>query len=127
MPRDVLGVVLLHGGFLANFLVPKSVDAGVEGTFGLALAANLGLLALFGVPHSVMARPAFKRWWTKFVPEPIERSTYVLVSNLFMILLAVAVATDGWCVMWRRRVFGRCSTALWGAVWPVGWMLIFRR
>ena len=82
-----LAVFLYLVGFLANAVVPKGIDSGPETPFATALLINLALLALFGVPHTVMARPAFKEWWTKFVPVPIERSTYVLISNLCVILL----------------------------------------
>jgi len=69
-------------GFLGNFGVPQTVDAGgPETPTGLALAINVGLLGLFGVQHSVMARQGFKKMWTKFVPVPVERSTYVLFST----------------------------------------------
>lgn len=64
-----------------------TVDHGVAAPIGQALAVNVLLLALFAAQHSVMARPAFKRWWTGFVPQPIERSTYVLLASLVLILL----------------------------------------
>jgi protein-S-isoprenylcysteine O-methyltransferase Ste14 len=74
-------------GFLINIGVPKGIDAGRQTSLLYAIAVNCGLLTLFAVQHSVMARPWFKRAWTKFVPEPIERSTYVLFSSIAMILL----------------------------------------
>jgi protein-S-isoprenylcysteine O-methyltransferase Ste14 len=74
-------------GFIGNLWVPKSIDSPREVSMGTALLVNLGLLALFAVQHSVMARPAFKRWWTRVVPEPAERSTYVLFSSLVLIVL----------------------------------------
>lgn len=74
-------------GFVGNFLVPKSIDAPPTTSFGLALLVNLGLLGLFSVQHSVMARPFFKRWFTRIIPEAAERSTYTLVSSLALIAL----------------------------------------
>jgi protein-S-isoprenylcysteine O-methyltransferase Ste14 len=74
-------------GFIGNFGVPKTMDSAPTLAPGLALAVDLGLLALFAVQHSVMARPAFKRWWTRIVPPAAERSTYVLFSSLALLLL----------------------------------------
>jgi len=76
-------------GFLGNLVVPKSIDSGAAGPVGLAVVVNALLLLAFGVQHSVMARPAFKAWWTRFVPQPIERSVYTLASSVALIALFV--------------------------------------
>jgi protein-S-isoprenylcysteine O-methyltransferase Ste14 len=74
-------------GFIGNLVVPKSIDTGVETGWLTALAVNTLLLGVFALQHSVMARPFFKRWITRFIPQAAERSTYVLVSSLAFILL----------------------------------------
>jgi protein-S-isoprenylcysteine O-methyltransferase Ste14 len=73
--------------FVADLAVPKTIDSGVAPDLGRALLIDTLLLALFGIQHSVMARPRFKRWWTRFVPRAVERSTYVLASSLVLIAL----------------------------------------
>lgn len=92
-------------GFVGNLIVPKSIDAGwPAGAAGASLAEALIvdtlLLTVFAVQHSVMARPAFKRWWTRFVPAPIERSTYVLLASAALIelfgLRQVLARLAGW-------------------------------
>ena len=76
-------------GFVEDLLVPKTIDGAAASTSPLtqALIINLVLMSIFAIQHSVMARPQFKRWWTKFVPPSIERSTYVLLASLALALL----------------------------------------
>jgi protein-S-isoprenylcysteine O-methyltransferase Ste14 len=107
-------------GFLGNLIVPKGIDSGEPATLGASLAVNLGLLALFAVQHSVMARPAFKRWWTRFVPEPVERSTYVLATSLVLMLLFWLWRPMP-AVVWNAE--GALRLALWGLFW-IGWLTV---
>ena len=76
-------------GFVTNLVVPSGLDSTPVVSIGKAIAINIGLLMLFALQHSVMARPAFKKWWTTIVPEAIERSTYVLMSSICMIALFI--------------------------------------
>jgi len=74
-------------GFVCNLYVPRSLDGPPVGPLASSLMIDLGLLLLFALQHSVMARPAFKRWWTRLIPEPAERSTYVIASSIALIIL----------------------------------------
>ena len=87
--------ILYAIGFVAGLVVPKAIDTGAETPIFEALVVNLALMSLFAIQHSVMARRSFKQWWTRFIPKPVERSTYVLFSSLAMILLfSAAVKLD---------------------------------
>lgn len=91
--------------FVEGFGVPKTIDSGATAPLFESLLMNLGLLAIFAIQHSVMARPAFKQRWTRFVPKAVERSTYVLFSTVALALL---------CWQWRPM-----PTVLWSAGDPV--------
>lgn len=108
-------------GFVTGLVVPKTIDTGPVVQLGEALVVNLLLMSLFAVQHSVMARKPFKRWLTQFVPESIERSTYVLLASLILLLL-----------YWQWRPI---PTVVWQITTPeiamaimglsfVGWLLV---
>jgi protein-S-isoprenylcysteine O-methyltransferase Ste14 len=107
-------------GFVGDFLVPKTIDTRPRVPMAEALVVDMLLLALFAVPHSVMARPGFKRRWTRLVPPPVERSTYVLVSSLLL-----ALVFWQWHplpgVVWDARASAARTTlsGLFGAGWLV--------
>lgn len=82
------GTFLYLLAFVGDFpFIPRTVDAGPESPLGIALIIDVALIALFGLQHSVMARPGFKAAWTRIVPEPLERTFYVLASSIALILL----------------------------------------
>ncbi len=100
------GTFLYAIGFIGNFGVPSTLDGAATGPLAVSLAIDVALLTLFAVQHSVMARKWFKEWWTRIVPKPIERSTYVLFSSLALILLFV---------LWRPL-----GGVIWSVEDPVG-------
>jgi methanethiol S-methyltransferase len=108
-------------GFVGNILVPKSIDSGAPGSVTNALLINLILLSIFAVQHSVMARPAFKRWWTKIVPVAAERSTYVLLSSLILIILFWQWRPINDMVWEVENTFVQYS--LWALFW-LGWLIV---
>lgn len=116
-----LGVFLYAIGFIGGFLTPSFLDGGPRRPIGEALAIDLGLLALFAIQHSVMARPAFKRWWTRLVPEAAERSTYVLASSLALIALFVHWEPIGGVIWSLPEGTGR--TIVLG-LYAIGWLLL---
>lgn len=108
-------------GFVGNVVVPKSVDSGAAGPFAQSLVIDAVLLGLFAIQHSVMARPWFKRGWTKLVPWAVERSTFVLIASLLLALLF-------W--QWRPMLLiiwdvqNRAGQLVLFALFAVGWLLV---
>ena len=108
-------------GFVEGMAVPKSIDSGVAGPPGPTLIVDLVLMSIFALQHSVMARPEFKRWWTRLVPPSIERTTYVLLASL-----ALALLIWQWqplpAVVWQISD-GRLALAVTGLSF-VGWLIV---
>jgi methanethiol S-methyltransferase len=116
-----LGSFLYAIAFVGNLPVPKTIDSGDGGPLASALITNVLLLGLFAVQHSVMARPAFKRWWTRFVPKPVERTTFVLFASLVLLLL-----------YWQWRPIAQpvwslndpATAAILHAIFWIGWAVV---
>ena len=115
-----LAAFLYAIGFIGNFLVPKSIDSGMQMSFMKALAVNTALLGLFAVQHSVMARQWFKRAWSRIVPTSVERSTYVLFSSLALLLLFWKWQPMGGVIWDVENGFGRVALySLYAAGWAI--------
>ena len=115
------GTFLYAVGFMANLAVPKSIDSGRQEPLAQALLIDAGLLLLFALQHSVMARQWFKRAWTRLVPEPVERSTYVLFSSLLLLLLFWKWRPIGGQVWNVENAVGRIALY---SVFAVGWLTV---
>lgn len=115
------GTFLYAVAFVGNLPVPKTIDSGPAGPLVPALIVNTLLLGLFAIQHSVMARPAFKRWWTKLVPTPVERTTYVLFASLALLLLYWQWRAMPQAVWTVRHPFG---VLVLQAVFWLGWVLV---
>ena len=116
-----LGVFLFAIGFVGNFGVPRTIDGPPRVPFELALTIDLLLLTLFALQHSVMARPAFKAWWTRLIPAAAERSTYVLASSAALALLFWQWEPLGGVVWSVQSPLAR--GVLWGLC-ACGWLLV---
>jgi protein-S-isoprenylcysteine O-methyltransferase Ste14 len=113
--------ILYAIGFVGNVVVPKTIDFGATAPLAAAVAVDLALLGLFAIQHSVMARPAFKRWWTQIIPAAAERSTYVLLTSLVLLLLLWQwrpIPTTIW------QTEGTAAALLESLQWA-GWVVVF--
>ncbi|HEX7330476.1 MAG TPA: isoprenylcysteine carboxylmethyltransferase family protein [Pyrinomonadaceae bacterium] len=116
-----LGTFLYAVGFIGNLGVPTTLDGTPTRPFVIALLIDAGLLTLFAVQHSVMARKWFKEWWTRIVPTPVERSTYVLFSSVALILLFWLWQPLGGVVWSVEDPFGRSVLRV---LFAFGWALV---
>ncbi len=115
------GTFLYAIGFLGDFLVPRTIDGEPTSPWLKALLVDSLLLGLFAVQHSVMARPGFKTWWTRYVPEPIERSTYVLFSSIALIVTFAFWEPLGGTIWSVENTAGQIVLY---AIYAAGWLIV---
>lgn len=115
------GTFLYAFGFVGNLFVPKSIDGPPQVSLMNAILINAGLLLLFALQHSIMARPAFKKRWTKIIPEPIERSTYVLLSSLCLLLLVWQWQPMGGIIWTIENPLGK---SIMTGLFISGWLIV---
>jgi protein-S-isoprenylcysteine O-methyltransferase Ste14 len=109
-------------GFIGDFIVPKNIDTGTEKDFTTSLLINALLLSQFALQHSIMARPAFKRWWTGIIGSVVERSTYVLLSSLSLALIFwqwQPMLTSVW------KVESPLGVNILYGLYGLGWLIVF--
>lgn len=116
-----LGVFVYAVGFVGNTIVANSLDAEPRVPFWTALAVNVGLLTVFALQHSIMARKSFKKMWTRIVPKPAERSTYVLFTNAALALMFWQWQPMGGTVWEIEHPAGR---AFMYGVFAFGWLMV---
>jgi methanethiol S-methyltransferase len=109
-------------GWIAGIGVPVALDGPATGSVGGAIAADLGLMLVFALQHSVMARPKFKAWWTRFVPQSIERSTYVLLSSIALLAMMIFWQPLGGVVWSVDHSIGKWVIR---GVFVLGWVVLF--
>jgi methanethiol S-methyltransferase len=119
----VFAVVIVYSlGFVTGLVVPKTIDSGSAGPLMESIVVNIVLMTIFALQHSIMARPQFKKWWTKIVPKSVERSTYVLLASL-----ALALVFWQWRpipgVVWEVKEPTIAAFLLYLGVF--GWVLVF--
>jgi len=114
--------ILYAIGFAGNIIVPKTIDSGQEVSSTQALLINIALLGLFAIQHTIMARQGFKKWWTKIVPQAVERSTFVLLASLILLLLYYQWQPMKGVIWDMENSSGNLFIS--GIFW-IGWVIVF--